>query len=256
MSQTTLIHRAKLVLFWSSLAFLPALRGAESQTLTAPALPGVPIADEPHHHLIFQNPLVNVYAVEVAPGDATLMHQHYYDNLFVAFGDADLTETVSGKESAVVALFDLGVRFAHEPYAHVIANNGKQPFRNVTVEFLQRQGEMKSFASSIDDALNDNPAESNNILQGEVLETERVQVTAVAVASGAIWEPPHDGHDRLVVFVDRSNVPFAYSGSNSPFPFARVAWFPAGTNASLPNVSGEQMRLMVSEFKDTSPEAD
>ena len=228
-----------------------AREGSAQNVMTVAALPGVPIAQEPHHHLVFQNSFVNVYEIEVAPGDATLMHQHYYDNLFVVFGDADLTNSVAGKKPAILELSDLSIDFGREPYAHIIANNGKFPFRNVTVELLQTQGSVKNFYSSVNDALAAAPPDGSGIRQARVLETDEVRVVAAALPSSTAWSPPQDGHDRLVVLLDK-----IYDGSgptekNSPFPAGMLAWFAADTISSVPNESDQQMKLMILEFRDT-----
>jgi hypothetical protein len=229
----------------------PAGEVSAQNVMTVAALPGVPIAQEPHHHLVFQNSFVNVYEIEVAPGDATLMHQHYYDNLFVVFGDADLTNTVAGKKPEKLGISDLGIHFAREPYAHIIANNGKVPFRNITVELLQTQGQVKNFSSSINDALGTTPPDGSGIREARVLETDEVQVVAVAIPSSTAWSPPHDGHALLVVMLDKINDGAGPTEKNSPFPAGMLAWFPADTELRVPNESDERMKLMILEFKDT-----
>src|SRR5882672_6355736 len=96
--KTTVALSSILIFLSSLLGFAGTIRQVSAQDITAAAMPsGVPIAQEPRHHLVFQNPFVNVYEIEVAPGYATLMHQHDYDNLFVVFGDADLTNAVAGE---------------------------------------------------------------------------------------------------------------------------------------------------------------
>jgi hypothetical protein len=221
--------------------------------MAAAALPGVPIAQEPHHHLVFQNSFVNLYEIEVAAGDATLMHQHLYDNLFVVFGDADLTNTVAGKKPTKLNLPDLGIDFAREPYAHIIANNGKVPFRNITVELLQGQGPLKNFYPTVNDALATTPPDESGIRQAGVMEADHVRVVAIAAPSSRAWSPSHDGHDRLVLMLDRINYTSGPKEKNSPFPAGMFAWFPADTDLSVPNESDRQMKLMILEFKDTPP---
>ena len=242
MKRTGLMQRASILIFLVSLFVFPdvARQASAQNVITVAALPGVPIAQEPHHHLVFQNSFVNVYEIEVAPGDATLMHQHYYDNLFVVFGDADLTNAVAGQKPTKLSLSDLGIHFAREPYAHIIANKDKLPFRNITVELLQTQGELKNFSSSINEAL----------------KTDQVQVVAVAVPSSTAWSPPRDGHDRLVVMLDKINDASGPTEKNSPFPAGMLAWFPADTDLSIPNESDQEMKLMILEFKDTPPKLD
>jgi len=252
------MQRASILILPVSLfGFFDGPREVSAQNvMTVAALPGVPIAQEPHHHLVFQNSFVNVYEIEVAPGDATLMHQHYYDNLFVVFGDADLTNAVAGQKPTKLNLSDLGIHFAREPYAHIIANNGKFPFRNITVELLQTQGPVKNFSSSVNQAVDTAPPDGWGIRQGRVLETDEVRVVAVAVPSSTAWSPAHDGHDRLVVMLDKINDGSGPKEKNSPFPAGMLAWFPADTDLSVPNESDQQMKLMILEFKDTPAKVD
>jgi hypothetical protein len=239
-----------LILLASFVGFTDAApQVAAQEIMAAVAPPGVPIAQEPHHHLIFQNAFVNVYEVEVAPGYATLMHQHDYDNLFVAFGEADLTNAVAGENPTRLHLPDLGVHFAREPYAHLIANNGKLPFRNITIELLQTQGRVNSVSSSINDALRAAPPDDDGIRQALLLETDDVQVTAVAVPSRKAWAPPENGRDHLVIMLDKSDDPLPRD-ANSPFPDGMVAWLGADTDSNVPNKADREMRLMVLEFGD------
>lgn len=241
-----------LVILVSLLGFPDAARQLSAQETMAPlGSPGVSIAQESHHHLVFQNSFVNVYEVEVPPGYATLMYRHDYDNLLVVFGDANLTDAVEGENPTKVDFSDLRIHFTHAPYAHIIANNSELPFRNITVELLQKQGEFKSFHASINAALADSSADDDGIRQGRVLETDEVQVGAVAVPSGKAWAPPHDGRDRLVVKLDRINNDSEPREGSTSFPAGMLAWFPADADLSVPSESDQQMNLMILEFKDT-----
>jgi hypothetical protein len=246
-----------LILLASLLEFPGAARQASAQEIVVGvASPGVPIAQEPHHHLVFQNSFVNVYEIEVAPGYATLMHQHDYDNLFVVFGDADLTNAVAGENPARLDLADLGIHFARGPYAHIIANNGKSPLRNITVELLRAQGQVTNVYSSINDALEAAPFDDRGMRQALVLGTDEVQVIAVAVPSNKAWESPQDGRDRLVVRLDKVNDRSLPMEGSSPFPAGMLAWVPADTDSNVPNESNQRMKLMILEFKHTNQEVD
>jgi hypothetical protein len=240
-----------LILLASLVGFTDAApQVAAQEVMAAVAPPGVPIAQEPHHHLVFQNAFVNVYEIEVAPGYATLMHQHDYDNLFVVFGEADLTNAVAGENPTRLRLPDLGVHFAREPYAHLIANNGKLPFRNITVELLRTQGRVKNVYSSIDDALKDASPDDDGIRQALVLETDEMQVTAVAVPSGKAWASPKDGRDRLAVLLDKISDGLLAREGNASFPAGMLVWLGADTDSNVTNEADREMRLMVLGFGD------
>jgi hypothetical protein len=255
--KTNVFLSSILILAASLFGFPGAARQVSAQEIvTAVASPGVPIAREPHYHLVFQNSFVNVYEIEVAPGYATLMHQHDYDNFFVVFGNADLTNAVAGENPTKLELPDLGIHFEHEPYANIIANTGKGPFRNITVELLRTQGQVTNVHSSIKDALSAAPPDHSGIRQTLVLGTDEVQVIAVAVPSSKAWAPPQDGRDRLVVMLDKINGGALSREADSPFPAGMLAWFPADTDLSVPNESDQQIKLMILEFNDTQQEVD
>lgn len=96
----------------------------------------VPITGERNHHLVISNEYVRVFQVEVPPRAETLYHQHNYDYLYVAIGDADVTSTRLHENPVTIRLKDGEVELAKGPFAHKAGNNRDQPFRNVTIELL------------------------------------------------------------------------------------------------------------------------
>lgn len=244
------MRRLLLLVLAASLLIASAYRTLSAADEAA-ALPGVPVTQEQHHHLVLQNPYVKVFEVEVGPHDATLMHQHLYDYTYIVFGDADLTNSVAGKPEAKLKLPDLTVNFSRGPFAHIAANNGDTAFRNITVELLRKQGEMKKSYPTISEALSAGTPDAKGIRQVGVLETEEMRVVAAGVAAKTSWSPAHDGRDRLVIVIDKINDTSAGKEKNSPFPAGMLAWVPAGKRWNLPNPSAQEMKLMVLEFKDT-----
>jgi hypothetical protein len=215
-------------------------------------LPGVPVTQERHHHLVLENPYVRVFEVEVAPHEATLMHQHLNDYVFIVFGDTDITNAVAGKPEAKLTPPDLSVFFSRAPFAHIATNNSDTPFRNITIELLRPQGEMKKSYSSINEALSAGTPDQKGIRQVGVLESEEMRGVATGIAAKSTFAPPHDGRDRLVVMLDRIHDTSGAREKNSPFPAGMLAWVPADKGWSVANKSGQEMKLMVLEFKDTS----
>ena len=96
----------------------------------------VPITSEPSHHLVISNQYVRVFEVEVPPKAETLYHQHDYDYLYVAIGDADVSSVRLNEKPVEVKLKDGDVELAKGPFAHKALNNEDRPFRNVTIELL------------------------------------------------------------------------------------------------------------------------
>jgi hypothetical protein len=114
----------------SSLCFAQAIqRSTEAE---------VPVENEPHHHLVFENEYVRVFKVEVAPHEATLVHRHKRDYVVVTIGDAEVTNAVVGKEPKKWSFKDGDVTFleasGEKSFAHQAVNEGDKPFENVTIE--------------------------------------------------------------------------------------------------------------------------
>lgn len=215
----------------------------------ADELPGVPISKEHHHHLVLENSLVKAYEVEVVPHESTLMHQHLHDYLYIVFGDADFTNAVAGKQEARVKQPDLSVNLSRGPFAHIATNNADTPFRNITIELLRPQGEVKKFYPSINEALFGGPNGERDLGVATVLETEEVRVLAVGVRPKSKWSLPADGRPRLVVITNRMHDISAPKEENAPFPAGMLTWVSAGQAWSVSNESREIYKVMVVEFK-------
>lgn len=98
----------------------------------------VPVENEPHHHLVFENEYVRVFKVEVAPHEATLVHRHKRDYVVVTIGDAEVTNAVVGKEPKKWSFKDGDVTFLEatgdKSFAHKAINEGARNFENFTIE--------------------------------------------------------------------------------------------------------------------------
>ncbi len=100
----------------------------------------VPVANEPRHHLKFENQFVRVFDVQVAPADTTLFHIHSNDYLFVSIGDATLKGEVMGAQPADLIVKDGECRYSKATITHRVTNTGKELFRNITIEVLKSPG--------------------------------------------------------------------------------------------------------------------
>ena len=117
----------------------------------APGAAEVEITSEPHHHFLFANQTVRVFNVEVGPQEATLMHRHRHDYVFVTLGASEVSNEVEGKSPVRLTLQDGETRFVPGGFAHVARDFASKPFRNVTVEFLQDQKAHSSAAPNWDE---------------------------------------------------------------------------------------------------------
>ena len=105
--------------------------------LSAQAGREVEITAEPHHQAVLANDQVRVFNVEIPPHSETLMHWHRHDYVYVTLGDSQVVNTVKGKDPVHVEMRDGQTGFLPGGFAHMARNLSGQPYRNVTVEFLQ-----------------------------------------------------------------------------------------------------------------------
>jgi hypothetical protein len=116
----------RCVLFLLLTVFLSAQAGRE-----------VEITGEPHHQAVLANHQVRVFKVEIPPHSETLMHWHRHDYVYVTLGSSQVVNTVKGKDPVNVEMRDGQTGFLRGGFAHMARNLSGQPYRNVTVEFLQ-----------------------------------------------------------------------------------------------------------------------
>jgi len=106
--------------------------------------PVLEITEEPRHNLLMSNSSVNVFRVENAPGDTTLMHIHRVDSLYFFF-NATTTQFVTPadpwKDDSLcpgeVRYGDHGTKCN---LTHRIRNTGQQVMFCLDVEFLAFNG--------------------------------------------------------------------------------------------------------------------
>jgi len=99
----------------------------------------VPVEQEPHHRVIFENQYVRVLDVVVKPGETTLFHKHSLDNIPVILTGADNRTQFAGKDWAPTPAKAESVGFipgAAKPYVHRINNQGSTTFHVIDIQLL------------------------------------------------------------------------------------------------------------------------
>jgi quercetin dioxygenase-like cupin family protein len=99
----------------------------------------VPVEQEPHHRVVFENQYVRVLDVVVGPGETTLFHRHSIDNVPIILTDADNKTQFAGKDWTPTPAKAKSVGFipgAAKPYVHRISNQGTTAYHVIDVEVL------------------------------------------------------------------------------------------------------------------------
>jgi quercetin dioxygenase-like cupin family protein len=224
--------------------FRAAAITASAILVLAQAAPEVEITAEPHHHLVLQNLYVRVFKVEVAPQEATLMHRHRHDYVYVTLGSTEISNQVEGKPPTTIKLQDGEVKFTPGNFAHIARALAATPFRNITIEFMRphpaRRWEegrrLQVFSGG-----------TQHILFVE----DGVRVSEIELQSaGVIPKHRHTGPHLVVALTDlvlRSQLPGA-TGSNVELKAGDVKWVPGGFTHTLTNVGDQLARFVTLEF--------
>jgi quercetin dioxygenase-like cupin family protein len=208
----------------------------------------VEITSEPSHHLALENGYIRVFKVEVAPHASTIMHRHRHDYVFVALGDARVSNEVQGKSPVDLKLTDGDTRFAAGNFAHIARNVSGHPFRNVTIELMQDEKLRQTPSHWLEES-------GEKTFPGGRITTlfvkDGVRVSEVNLEPGAIIPSHHhDGPHLLVAVTDldiRSDVD-GMAPMPGKFKAGDVKWLPGGYTHTLTNVGKSPARFVTVEF--------
>jgi quercetin dioxygenase-like cupin family protein len=140
-SQVAVVRLAKTCfLLWAAVAMLPAVVSAQ-----------VPVHEEPHHHIVFENEALRVLDVNIQAGDTTLDHTHHNDIAILCIKNCDLrTRPLGGNWGNVSVRMPSEISataYAGDPIIHRHWNVGDGPYRAISVESLRQTGWSQKQAS-------------------------------------------------------------------------------------------------------------
>ena len=218
-------------------------------SLSAQTSNEVEITNEGHHHLIFQNDQVRVFKVEVAPRQATLMHRHRHDYMFISLGPADVSNEVEDKAPVTLKLQDGQTGFLAGNFAHVARNLAPTPFRNVTIELMQDEKSRTAPPPKWDEE------RGLQILHGGTQEIlflkDGARVSEIELQpGGVIPSHAHKGPHLVVAITDldlRSNIE-GRGPTPSQLKSGEVKWVPGGYTHTLTNISKQPAKFVTVEF--------
>jgi len=205
----------------------------------------VEITAEPSHHLALENNYVRVFKVEVAPHAATLMHRHRHDYVFVTLGASEVSNEVEGKAPLTLKLQDGETRFTPGGFAHIAKNLSDQPFRNVTIEFLQDEKARQSPPPKWDEERGLHVVDGGT--QDIRFVKDGVRVSEIELQPGAVLPSHHHAGPHLLVAVSDLEVRSDVEGQGpmpGHFKSGDVKWLPGGYTHTLTN-AGKQAAKFV-----------
>ena len=208
----------------------------------------VEITNEPHHHLVLENEYVRAFHVEVAPHDATEMHRHRHDYVYVTLGASEVSNEVADKPPVTLKLQDGETHFSPGNFAHIARNLADTPFRNVTIELLQDAKTQTGNSWGEDRGLHVLNAGTQEIL----FIKDGVRASDIQLQpGGGIPRHHHEGPHLVVAITDldlRSDVE-----GKGPMPAnlkaGEIRWVPGGFTHTITNIGKQPARLITLEFR-------
>ncbi|MFZ0814258.1 MAG: hypothetical protein WAM78_02000 [Candidatus Sulfotelmatobacter sp.] len=228
---------------------LPALFFCVAATLlAAQAAPEVEITAEPHHHLTFENKSVRVFNVEVLPNDATLMHWHRHDYIYVTLGDTEIANQVKDRPPVTVNLKDGQTAFTPATFAHLVRDPSDKPFCNVTVEILEDDSLRKSTAHWDEDRGLDILANGTKQI---LFVKDGIRVTEFELQPSATVPKHHYTGPHLVVAINDLDMYSDAAGQgpmSSHFKSGDSKWLPGNYSTTLTNTGAKPAKFITLEF--------
>jgi quercetin dioxygenase-like cupin family protein len=222
-----------------------------SMSLFAQSAGEVDITAEPHHHQVLQNQYVRVFQVEVPPHQATLLHRHTHDYVYVTLGDCQLENDVAGKPPVMLKLKDGQTNFTPGNFAHLVKVPVDVPFRNVTVELMQDEKNRDVPESKWDQGRGLDIL--SNGTQDVLFIKDDVRVSDVQLQPGAMLPKHHHPGPQLLVAVSDLELrtsPVGQTSTPIEMKAGEVKWIPAGPAHTLMNLGKGNARLITLEFRD------
>jgi len=209
----------------------------------------VEITAEPHHHLVLSNDQVRVFSVDVPPHTDTLIHWHHHDYIYVALGDATVSNEVVGKPPVQLTFHDGQTAFAPPaPFAHRARNLSDQPFRNVTVELLQ-DDKLRALKSPWDSD------RGLNILHGGTQEIlfvkDAVRASEFELQPGGVVPTHHHTGPHLVVALTDFELRIDIAGKAPAIPAQKAGgsrWVPGDLTDAIANTGHTPAKFVTLEF--------
>jgi quercetin dioxygenase-like cupin family protein len=189
---------------------------------------------------------VTASLLELAPREATPIHQQERDTLVVFVDGGRARNTVLGHKALAENLSVGEVRFFNSGYSQVTQNDGSRRLRVVIVEFADPQGKMEKVGTASHYC---NPDSTKACVdEKQLFCTEKVCVEDVSIAPGAISSKHGHPTDHMLVAVSDYELTDRVEGKGIVVRTRKsgeVEYIPAGITHRLTNTGQAPARFTV-----------
>ena len=225
----------------AAVAFAGNLSGQEQAVL--------PLASEPHHHLALHNEYVNLYQVQVSPGDWVRLHRHDTDAISLSLSESQVTVHSPGKPDLQQKLAYGQVRLQARGYVHSTSVEGETPFRNVTVELLLPQTSKQNRCAQVMAGQPLNCATTGQETaaghdEQPQFETEQTSVNLVCLQPHSRVRLTDLGAAQLMIAIDSGIAQAGENGTDQQLNPGDFAWLQSGAARVFKNDGQQEARLI------------
>jgi len=222
-----------------------------AQTSTPTNQHAIPMREESHHHLIFQNSYVNVFFVEIPPHESTLPHHHDLPYISVPPGGPD---ALPYEDAPVKRRPEVG--YSAGNFSHAVTNSSDVTLRNLAVELVRPQGTFRNGCVNI---MRDQPPGACDApsAAGEAhyhspdFESDEIVVESWFFDRARTTSPLDDPHDMLIAGLNGVSVS-GVSGLDSAYALrGGVLWVPAGSKPVFKTSPQHDGHFIAIIFKDS-----
>ncbi|MGA8012478.1 MAG: hypothetical protein WB949_08640 [Candidatus Acidiferrales bacterium] len=246
----------RLIYFFAAVVVFAVSVAAQAPV---PSAVPIPMRDEGHHHLVFENSYVHVFLVEIPAHETTLLHHHDLPYISVPPGSAYAVPSPSRAAGAPSAPYTPRVGYSPGNFSHAVTNSSGAPLRNVAIELVRPQGAVRDRCAAI---LPNQPAETceessltavKPSKHTPLLETDEILVESWELGPGATITLTNDRLDLLVGGLTDVTVAGPPGIDSAHLIRGGLLWVPAGLKAVFTTSADRGGHFIAITFKDSAP---
>jgi hypothetical protein len=202
------------------------------------------VSKEPHHKLLFENPQVRVFRLELQSGEGTLPHRHEHSYAYFSLNTVTIANEVRGRPPVVVELDAGEVHTSKGRFTLTERNKSREPSDLFVIEMLK--ADAADFATPV------GGFHYHDAAFAELFQFPGMRGYSMVVAAGGRTEKHEEQYDRLLVAV--SDLKFREDVAGEPssevlMKAGDIKWFPRGMNHSTTNTGNSPATFITFEFE-------
>lgn len=206
-----------------------------------PAAP-VDISQEPHHEILFENPTVRVFRLELQSNEETLPHRHTHFYAFLSLQPVTIANEVRGRPPVVVRLESAEVHTSKGGFRVAERNKSPEPARIIIIEALKTESD--GFAAPV--ALRYHDAAFADLLQ-----SPGMRGYSMILAAGGQIENREERYDRLILAISDLKLREDATGQPSSELLMKagdIKWVPHGASHATTNTGSAPATFITFEI--------